>query len=1287
MKRFAAVLTICMMLGAMLPPASSAALVPVRESLCGEWSVALSNGESGMIEVPSCLQMQGYDYPSYISMPSVWEQERIEAGKVPEDVLKAVYTKEFTLPAAWDVSDDIYLCFDAVAGGAQISLNNTQVAQSSIMGRQIRVLVKNIAVKGKNTLEVSIDKYGEFSYIEDFDGFNLTGIYGDVYLERSRIRDVVFSASANGALSLSAVTTGDVRASLYDGSEKKADLSFGENTLADVELWSAENPKLYTLRIEACDIRGNVEETKEYKVGFRTSEVQNGRLVLNGVPITLFGVCYSPISPRGALVMSAEEIKRDFALMKEYNINAVRVINGAATEALYAAADEAGLYVCVQSAIDINSSYAISPQEREARFRAAYDIAQNHASAVAASDEAEFCDLPTLEQIAVEPYYDDFSGFDSERGGFYREFADKLLWTKRNLCTFTTPLGAGRGVIGKLNGVPSLNEGYGTMGKSGEAFTIEVYVHPAYEDDVFASADGAFLRMQDGQIEFAMGDSVISAHVGNNFYGRIQHIAGVYSDGEMQLFCEDEFCANSVAAPASFDWRMGGEQHKNGAIVACALYDRALSLDELIEGAVEAAAEFDFSAVNITEDLSSEFLGYGGDWGDYPSNGSECAFGIFSAEREPYEEARALWHLYRPITAELIGSEGTVRIKNRMSFTDAAEYTVEWDTDIGGTVTESNTVHLLPILPHTEAEVTLGANPARPQWGDAYFNVRFMRGGKCFSHEQFVSATAPRKADARPEGALSIDGMRVFGENFTAVFDEYSGALLSYVFDGDELISGSEIAFGENDGWEQRYFETYEVEIENSADMVRISAFSKNIYTGAARQDTYDVYPDGTLEVSAVTDTAGVSGLLGTTFKLPREYEELEYFGFKDGFAGKYSSSFAQEFISHAEPRSVNTRRSAQYVKAQNDDKALLIASDVPFDFTASPYSFDMLEYASHREDLSDDGYRYIAVSGEGAFSLRIKGALTSDSTEADIARASHGALCSAIFAGGEKLNFAVGRNDYVVYADSLLEIDAAVCEGAACSVQMPQSIPGTAVISLVLDDRTEEYRVHFVPKNVYLSDIAEAQENVVFDKSSSGSPITFMGDRWRGEEDTVYEKGICATGESEVVIDVSSYGERTFEAVIGIDTSIFASMRGWGRGMFDAVIDYLVYLDGEEVYARRGFSFRDGSVRVSVDVTGAKELKLVTKPSSEELNLAVWADAKLVPNGPLTFYTAASKVSRDATAVVVNTDRDTVTALMWAETDGGIIAKQASVPRGGYRVIYLRDVPDGAQVNMQCGG
>lgn len=108
--------------------------------------------------------------------------------------------------------------------------------------------------------------------------------------------------------------------------------------------WTAEHPNLYHLRI-ILTAKGKILQVIDQPVGFRSVELKDGLIQVNGRPIHFRGVNRHDHHPQYGRAVPIEFIKRDLILMKQHNINAVRCSHYPNHPALVSIANEIGLYV------------------------------------------------------------------------------------------------------------------------------------------------------------------------------------------------------------------------------------------------------------------------------------------------------------------------------------------------------------------------------------------------------------------------------------------------------------------------------------------------------------------------------------------------------------------------------------------------------------------------------------------------------------------------------------------------------------------------------------------------------------------------------------------------------------------------------------------------------------------------------------------------------------------------------------------------------------------------------
>ena len=92
-----------------------------------------------------------------------------------------------------------------------------------------------------------------------------------------------------------------------------------------IKLWSAESPTCYILIARLEDSSGNLLDMEASLVGFRQTWISaGGQLLHNGKPIMIRGANRHEHDQYTGRIMTIESMKKDAALMKQYNFNAVR---------------------------------------------------------------------------------------------------------------------------------------------------------------------------------------------------------------------------------------------------------------------------------------------------------------------------------------------------------------------------------------------------------------------------------------------------------------------------------------------------------------------------------------------------------------------------------------------------------------------------------------------------------------------------------------------------------------------------------------------------------------------------------------------------------------------------------------------------------------------------------------------------------------------------------------------------------------------------------------------------
>ncbi|MDD4199547.1 MAG: glycoside hydrolase family 2 TIM barrel-domain containing protein [Paludibacter sp.] len=307
------------------------------------------------INVPGNWERQGYGLPIYVNQTYEFADPMFGMDKpapplVPYEYNEVgSYRRTFTVPETWK-NRRVVLTFEGVSSFYYVWLNGELLGYNQDSKTPAEWDVTSKLKAGENVLAVEVYRWSAGSYLECQDMWRISGIERDVYLYSTpatyiadyKVTSVLDTATySHGIFSLeakiNAKEAGSLRYALYKLNNEKVleetvsfhaaqqgnQLKFSTKTIDKVKKWSAEHPELYFLKLEMLDKNNQVTYTTACHVGFRTSEVKNGKYYINGVPVLIKGVNRHEHSEKGRTV-SEELMLKDIFLMKQHNINTVR---------------------------------------------------------------------------------------------------------------------------------------------------------------------------------------------------------------------------------------------------------------------------------------------------------------------------------------------------------------------------------------------------------------------------------------------------------------------------------------------------------------------------------------------------------------------------------------------------------------------------------------------------------------------------------------------------------------------------------------------------------------------------------------------------------------------------------------------------------------------------------------------------------------------------------------------------------------------------------------------------
>ncbi|WP_242117511.1 glycoside hydrolase family 2 TIM barrel-domain containing protein [Aestuariivivens sediminicola] len=354
------------------------------------------------IKVPANWELEGFGIPIYVNhqyefadfkAPVAEDMEFIDGrypkhpGKVPNDYNPVgTYRRDFNLDATWH-GKEIILHIGAMKSGGFVWLNGQYIGYSQGSKLPAEFNITEAAKIGKNVLAIQIFRWTDGSYLECQDFWRISGIERSVFVyaqPKIRIADfevlsTLDASYTNGEFDLTVslenklaknqlgkvsykilndksktVLSGIKSFSVEGNSTRKLSIT---GILNAVKPWSAEHPNLYTLVIETQDKKGKLLEATAVKIGFRSVEIKQGRLLVNGQCITLKGVNTQETDPDTGHVMSDDLILKDITLWKQHNINAVRLSHYPRGRRFYELCDMHGIYVIDEANIESHGMY------------------------------------------------------------------------------------------------------------------------------------------------------------------------------------------------------------------------------------------------------------------------------------------------------------------------------------------------------------------------------------------------------------------------------------------------------------------------------------------------------------------------------------------------------------------------------------------------------------------------------------------------------------------------------------------------------------------------------------------------------------------------------------------------------------------------------------------------------------------------------------------------------------------------------------------------------------------
>lgn len=296
------------------------------------------------VEIPFMAEMNGYGEPVYTN-------DRYLFPYLPPYIIKKTPAMIYTRRENLSLADKEYILqVEGIDNCYYLFVNGEFVGFSNISHVVSRFDVGRYLHDGENEFRLIVLKYSPSSYLEDQDKIRLSGVFRNIYLiqrNRNYLQSYKIDTDIRNGEGLVNIKASQCVTATLSGfgismTSTGSDITF---EIPDAKLWNAEQPNLYTLRIECSG------EIIEDHVGIRKIEVVGNKLLLNGKLFKMKGVNRHSFSDKG-YGETREIMERDIILMKQHNINAVRTSHYPADPYFYNLCDKYGIYVMSEADLE-----------------------------------------------------------------------------------------------------------------------------------------------------------------------------------------------------------------------------------------------------------------------------------------------------------------------------------------------------------------------------------------------------------------------------------------------------------------------------------------------------------------------------------------------------------------------------------------------------------------------------------------------------------------------------------------------------------------------------------------------------------------------------------------------------------------------------------------------------------------------------------------------------------------------------------------------------------------------
>ncbi|MBE6741346.1 MAG: DUF4981 domain-containing protein [Ruminococcaceae bacterium] len=962
-----------------------------RLSLNGDWDFfwqrGVDNQQDGFekedfdssqwdkIAVPSVWQTQGYSVPYYYAstFPRALSRSKSKIPHIDRSMQEiGYYRRSFKLPENFS-EREIFIHFGACKAALELWINGEYIGFSTGSMTPHEFDITEFVKEGKNLVCAKVYRFAASSYLEDQDMWWLSGIYRDVYLfaePKHCLRDFFFQTDLDEEYKDSDVTLDlyiknftkenkVLKASAYLISDTDKQLPLGEaeisaeasvtsrvsitQSIKNPKKWSAEQPNLYKLVITLFDGENEVC-TKTYDVGFKKVEIVGEKILFNGMPLMLRGVNRHDFDCDNGWAVPEEDYIKDFDLMKQANVNAIRTSHYPDDPRFYDYANKYGFYVMDECDLE---SHGVRRKNVPGSNPLWTGLAVDKMERMVLRDR----NIPCIFMWSL--------GNEAGDGDNFLKMKEAAL----ALDTTRQFHYEGDFDFTKSDVISRMYPDEETMRKLGEKEPITISLYDNIANQLAADSKPIKAEMYNKPVllcEFA--------HSMENSLGNFRE----YMD-DFEKY--DNMCGGFI-----WDWVDQALRVKDEDKNYNLLYGTDFEKDE---------PRHWYSTIDTTAMTGS--------------NAYFCANGVIGATREPHPQYWEVKHVYQPIVTTAFDlSKGRFNVRSRFLFTDVSSFKCKWKIECEGSEIQSGEMEKFSLIPLQEEFIDIPYDySALPQDKECVLTISFHTKKKTpglkqnaeIAFDQFVLTEAAKPSASESNAGMSFEKngntVNIQGENFSVVIK--NGRIESYIVDSEEILKAPLApnyfrALTDNDidifnfappfihmnpyyKWQKatKSVKAIKTEVEQKDGLIKVKS-ALSVSNMKEAYVSYSIYADSRIAVfhSAVPKADLLR--MGFRFDVDRKLGNITWYGRgsapsycdrKSGCKiGMYSLPIDKFEYNYMRPQEASTRSDVRFFTLTDKKGAGIKVTayyDKPLMFSALPYSPEQLEGFSHINEINRD--------------------------------------------------------------------------------------------------------------------------------------------------------------------------------------------------------------------------------------------------------------------------------------------------------------------------------------------